>query len=71
MDADIATIAALRERHGADLPVVTVGFCFGGSHSWRQSGGDLGLAGCAGFYGPSPDARPRLSRPGNRSAQPR
>ena len=32
-------------------PVVTVGFCFGGSHSWRQSGGDLDLAGCAGFYG--------------------
>ncbi|WP_309229749.1 MULTISPECIES: dienelactone hydrolase family protein [unclassified Blastococcus] len=52
IDADIAAaIAALRERHGADLPVVTVGFCFGGSHSWRQSGGDLGLAGCAGFYG--------------------
>ncbi|WP_249933157.1 dienelactone hydrolase family protein, partial [Blastococcus sp. CCUG 61487] len=37
--------------HGADLPVVTVGFCFGGSHSWRQAGGQLGLAGCAGFYG--------------------
>ena len=31
--------------------MVTVGFCFGGSHSWRQSGGDLDLAGCAGFYG--------------------
>ncbi len=52
IDADItAAVAALRERHGADLPVVTVGFCFGGSHSWRQSGGELDLAGCAGFYG--------------------
>ncbi len=52
IDADVAAaMAALRERHGADLPIVTVGFCFGGSHSWRQSGGDLGLAGCAGFYG--------------------
>lgn len=52
IDADVvAAMTALRERHGADLPVVTVGFCFGGSHSWRQSGGDLGLAGCAGFYG--------------------
>ncbi|SDE99015.1 carboxymethylenebutenolidase [Blastococcus aurantiacus] len=52
IDADIvAAMAALRERHGEDLPIVTVGFCFGGSHSWRQSGGDLGLAGCAGFYG--------------------
>jgi carboxymethylenebutenolidase len=52
IDADIASaMTTLRERHGADLPVITVGFCFGGSHSWRQSGGDLGLAGCAGFYG--------------------
>ncbi|WP_040339601.1 dienelactone hydrolase family protein [Candidatus Blastococcus massiliensis] len=52
IDADVvAAMAALRERHGADLPVVTVGFCFGGSHSWRLSGADLGLAGCAGFYG--------------------
>jgi carboxymethylenebutenolidase len=52
IDADItAAIAYLRERTSADLPVVTVGFCFGGSHSWRQSGGSLDLAGCAGFYG--------------------
>ena len=52
IDADIVSaMSELRARHGADLPVVTVGFCFGGSHSWRQSGGDLGLAGCAGFYG--------------------
>jgi carboxymethylenebutenolidase len=52
IDADItAAIAALRERTVADLPVITVGFCFGGSHSWRQSGGSLDLAGCAGFYG--------------------
>ena len=34
-----------------DLPVVTVGFCLGGSHSWRLSGGGADLAGCAGFYG--------------------
>ncbi|MCW2683877.1 MAG: Dienelactone hydrolase-like enzyme [Blastococcus sp.] len=52
IDADItAAIGYLRERNGGDLPVVTVGFCFGGSHSWRQSGGTLDLAGCAGFYG--------------------
>ena len=52
IDADItAAISYLRERAGSDLPVVTVGFCFGGSHSWRQSGGQLDLAGCAGFYG--------------------
>ena len=52
IDADVAAaIADLRGRTAPDLPVVTVGFCFGGSHSWRQSGGDLDLAGCAGFYG--------------------
>src|SRR4029453_13117553 len=56
IDADIVAAAAyLRQRTSPDLPVVTVGFCFGGSHSWRQSGGSLDLAGCAGFYGrPSP-----------------
>jgi carboxymethylenebutenolidase len=31
--------------------VFTVGFCFGGAHSWRQSAADHGLAGCVGFYG--------------------
>ncbi|MCW2742308.1 MAG: Dienelactone hydrolase-like enzyme [Blastococcus sp.] len=52
IDADItAAIGYLRERTTPDLPVVTVGFCFGGSHSWRQAGGHLDLAGCAGFYG--------------------
>ncbi|MGY1814457.1 dienelactone hydrolase family protein [Blastococcus sp. SYSU D00820] len=52
IDADLAAaIAYLRERTRPDLPVVTVGFCFGGSHSWRQAGGRLDLAGCAGFYG--------------------
>jgi carboxymethylenebutenolidase len=52
IDADIsAAIAYLRARTAPDLPVVTVGFCFGGSHSWRQAGGELDLAGCVGFYG--------------------
>jgi carboxymethylenebutenolidase len=52
IDADItAAIGYLRERTSPGLPVVTVGFCFGGSHSWRQTGGSLDLAGCAGFYG--------------------
>lgn len=52
MDADIAAaLAYLRGRAGGDLPVVTVGFCLGGSASWRQAGGRLDLAGCVGFYG--------------------
>jgi carboxymethylenebutenolidase len=67
IDSDIrAAIDYLRGRTEPGLPVVTVGFCFGGSHSWRQSGGDLDLAGCAGFYGkPSVvgDAARRATRP--------
>jgi len=52
IDADIsAAVGYLHGRTSADLPVITVGFCFGGSHAWRQSGGELDLAGCAGFYG--------------------
>jgi carboxymethylenebutenolidase len=52
IDADLAAaLQYLRGRTRADLPVVTVGFCFGGSHSWRQAAGVLPLAGCIGFYG--------------------
>ena len=31
--------------------VFTVGFCFGGSNSWRQSASQPELAGAIGFYG--------------------
>ena len=34
--------------------VFTVGFCFGGSTSWRQSANNPDLAGCIGFYGGRP-----------------
>ena len=52
IDADVAAaLAYLRERTRPDLPVVTVGFCLGGSVSWRQSGGRLPQQGCSGFYG--------------------
>jgi carboxymethylenebutenolidase len=67
IDADItAALGYLRERTRPDLPVVTVGFCFGGSHSWRQSGGHLDLAACIGFYGRPAvvgDAAGRARRP--------
>src|SRR3954447_4581728 len=52
IDADTAAaVEYLRSRTRSDLPVVTVGFCFGGSHAWRQSAGSLDLAGSVGFYG--------------------
>ena len=67
IDADVtAAVEYLRSRTEPGLPVVTVGFCFGGSHSWRQSGGTLDLAGCAGFYGRPQmvgDAAQRASKP--------
>jgi carboxymethylenebutenolidase len=48
-----AAIAALRERAGdPDLPVVTVGFCFGGTQSFLAAPNEaLALAGAVGFYG--------------------
>lgn len=68
IDADLtAAIDHLRGRTRPDLPVVTVGFCFGGSQSWRQSGGELDVAGCVGFYGRpkvvGADAAGRARRP--------
>jgi carboxymethylenebutenolidase len=45
-----AAVERLRSTAGAG-PVFTVGFCFGGSQSWRLSASDLDLAGVIGFYG--------------------
>src|SRR4051794_15207186 len=46
-----AALPSPRAPPRPDLPVITVGFCFGGSHSWRQAGGSLPVQGTAGFYG--------------------
>lgn len=57
-----------RAPDGSTLPIYTVGFCFGGANSWRQSAEGLGLAGCVGFYGGRPMERvgpwiPKLKAP--------
>jgi len=51
--ADVAAgIAYLRSAAGGTVgSVFTVGFCFGGAQSWRQSAVQPGLAGAIGFYG--------------------
>ena len=49
--SDVTTAAAHLASLGAGGPVFTVGFCFGGSQSWRLSASDLDLAGVIGFYG--------------------
>ncbi|MDA0366140.1 MAG: dienelactone hydrolase family protein [Chloroflexi bacterium] len=53
INADVAAvIAELRKRDGhADRKVFTIGFCFGGSNSWKQASAGHGLSGAIGFYG--------------------
>lgn len=62
-----AGVAYLRSQPGGkELSMFTVGFCFGGAMSWRQSADQPGLAGVIGFYGvPSRvrDAIPRMKAP--------
>lgn len=57
--ADVrACVEHLRAAQGGGpAAIFTVGFCFGGANSWRQSAHGHGLAGCVGFYGGSPMAR--------------
>jgi carboxymethylenebutenolidase len=66
--ADVgAAVEFLRSGQMGDVrSVFTVGFCFGGAHSWRQSAAGHGLAGCIGFYGVPARVRdtiPRMSSP--------
>jgi carboxymethylenebutenolidase len=47
-----ATVAHLRsDAGGGARAVYTVGFCFGGRHSFNQAARGHGLAGVIGFYG--------------------
>ena len=56
-----AAIAALRERSNAS-EVASVGFCFGGTHSFLAAQSEaLGLAGAVGFYGNLADRETRPS----------
>ena len=62
VQADVgAAVAHLRSAEGgACRSVFTVGFCYGGRHSWLAAAGGHGLAGAVGFYG----------MPGERNGQP-
>jgi carboxymethylenebutenolidase len=46
-----AAVEHLRSENGSAASVFTVGFCFGGRHSWLAAAGGHGLAGVIGFYG--------------------
>lgn len=56
--ANIATDVSVAAEHlGTEGPLFTVGFCFGGSMSWRLAASTVDLAGAIGFYG-----QPRRAR---------
>jgi carboxymethylenebutenolidase len=59
VQADVAAAVARLREQGA-TSIFTVGFCFGGRHSWLSAAGGHGLAGAIGFYG-----RPGLGRDGS------
>jgi carboxymethylenebutenolidase len=54
-----AAVARLREQGAGS--VFTVGFCFGGRHSWLAAADGHGIAGAVGFYGMPGE---RAGRPG-------
>jgi carboxymethylenebutenolidase len=56
---DVAACVAQLRTRGAGA-IFTVGFCFGGHHSWLAAAGGHGLSGAIGFYG----------MPGSRGAGP-
>jgi carboxymethylenebutenolidase len=65
IQADVAAAVGYLRGRGC-TSIVTVGFCFGGRHSWLATAAGHGLAGAVGFYGrpgmgsdgtPGPSAR--------------
>jgi carboxymethylenebutenolidase len=59
----VAVIAALRERVG-DVPVVSVGFCFGGTLSFLANASpDVPLDAAVGFYGGLDTSRFKIPSP--------
>jgi carboxymethylenebutenolidase len=59
VQTDVGAAAAELRRRGCKT-IFTVGFCFGGSHSWLAAASGHRLAGAVGFYG-----RPGTSRDGS------
>ncbi len=51
VSADVAAAVARLRENDANRKVFTVGFCFGGSHSWHQAANGHRLSGAVGFYG--------------------
>jgi carboxymethylenebutenolidase len=68
LQADVgAAVAHLRGQGCA--AIVTVGFCFGGRHSWLATAAGHGLAGAVGFYGQPGEGRDGSAGPTQRAAE--
>ena len=68
VQADVAAAVARLRDDGASA-VFTVGFCFGGRHSWLAAAGGHGLAGSIGFYGRPGPGRDGSPGPADRAAE--
>ena len=67
VQADVAAAVAHLRAEGC-TSVFTVGFCFGGRHSWLAAAAGHGLAGAVGFYG-MPGERNGVAGPTERAAE--
>ena len=68
VQADVAA-AVTRLRDDGASAVFTVGFCFGGRHSWLAAAGGHDLAGSIGFYGRPGPGRDGSPGPADRAAE--
>ena len=68
VQADVAA-AVSQLRDGGATAIFTVGFCFGGRHSWLAAAGGHGLAGAIGFYGRPGPGRDGSAGPTERAAE--
>ena len=67
VQADVAAVVAhLRETCSV---IFTVGFCFGGRHSWLAAAERHGLAGAVGFYGRTVEGMDGSPGPTQRAAE--
>ena len=72
VQADTAAAVAWLGAAGGDS-IFTVGFCFGGRHSWLAAAAGHGLAGAIGFYGrpgPGQDGSPGPAQRADQLAAP-
>ena len=68
VQADVGAVVGRLREDGATA-VFTVGFCFGGRHSWLAAASGHGLAGAIGFYGRPGRGRDGSAGPAERAGE--